>query len=120
MEPAPDKRYSPVAANGRMLREAPTTHPNQPLLVFPHDGATVTIPYIAKAWKKAQHEVGVATPHTVHAIRKAVATTAYASGNTELEVRRFGGWASTAHGNYIRTVDSPKVNRALIQAINHN
>ena len=119
MEPAPDKRYCPVEAYRRMLREAPTTRPNQPLLVFPHDGATITIPYIAKVWKKAQLQLGLATPHTLHAIRKAAATVAYASGNTELEVRRFGGWASTAHHDYINTADSRKVNRALIQAMNH-
>ena len=58
--------------------------------------------------------------HTVYTktyIRKTVATIAYTSGRTELEVQRFGGWASQAHRTYISTMDSNKVNKTLITAI---
>ena len=80
----------------------------------------MTIPYLAKVWKATQTDIGVACPYTLHAIRKAAATVAYASGNTELEVQRFGGWASNAHRIYINTKDSKKVNQTLIHAITHN
>ena len=114
---APAPELCPVRAYRRMLRDAPTTRPDQPLLVFPADGATITAPYIASVWKSTQARLGVRTPYTLHAIRKAAATVAFASGNTELEVRRFGGWASNAHRAYIETIDSNKVNRTLVKAI---
>ena len=120
MEAAPTADLCPVRAYRRMLREAPTTHPKQPLLVFPADGATITAPYIAKVWKDTQARLGVRTPYTLHAIRKAAATVAFASGSTELEVRRFGGWASNAHRTYIDTADSNKVNKTLVKAITQN
>lgn len=116
LAPSPDPHFCPVQAYQAMLQEAPTTTHNQPLLLFPGDGATMAIPYIAREWRNAQIATGVPTPHTLHAIRKAAATVAFASGSSELEVQRFGGWASQAHKTYINTKDSNKVNYALIKA----
>ena len=117
LAPATNPILCPVTAYGEMIREAPTRNPLQPLLVYPKDGHTVTIPYIARTWKNAQVAVGTTTPYTLHAIRRTAATVAFASGSSELEVQRFGGWASQAHRTYINTDDSNKVNRTLISAI---
>lgn len=116
MAPSTDPDFCPVQAYRGMLQEAPTTARKQPLLVFPGDGATMAIPYIAREWRNAQIATGVPSPYTLHAIRKAAATVAFASGSSELEVQRFGGWASTAHKIYINTRDSNRVNHALIKA----
>lgn len=116
LAPAPDPRFCPVRAYAHMLTIAPTRYPTQPLLVFPGDGQTMTIPYISRRWKAAQ-PASPTPPYTLHAIRRAAATVAFQSGSTELEVQRFGGWASDAHKRYINTHDSCKVNRALVRAI---
>lgn len=116
LAPTDDPHFCPVTSYRQMIHEAPTTSPRQPLLVFPSDGVTLAIPYLARQWTLAQKATGVQTPYTLHAIRKAAATVAFASGSSELEVQRFGGWASNAHRQYISTRDSHKVNRALIRA----
>ena len=107
----------PVTAYKCTLADRPTRHPKQPLLMFPRDGATITAPYIARIWKEKQRQMGIAAPYTLHAIRRTAATIAYASGSSELEVQRFGGWASQAHRTYISTADSTRVNKTLINAI---
>ena len=116
MAPSCMSKYCPVAAYRAMLGEAPTTRANQPLLVFPADGATMAIPYIVKTWKAALLATGTAQRYTLHGIRKTAATVAFASGRSELEVQRFGGWASQAHRVYINTRDTAKVNETLITA----
>lgn len=116
--PAQSGILCPVAAVTRMLIDVPTTHPEQPLLVFKADGNPICIPYITRIWNQALKTVG-APEHTfsLHSIRKAAATTAYQSGVPELEIQRFGGWSSHAYKIYISTKASNKVNKALISAL---
>ena len=85
-----------------MLGKAPTTNERQPHLILPADGAKVGVPFIARCSAPPQ---AAPPPYSMP------------YGRLELEVQRFGGWASIAHRTYINTSDTRGVNRALIHAI---
>lgn len=118
LEPAQEKELCVVRAVQQMYKDIPTTVPEQPLLIFRADRAPLCIPYMVQIWNDALRQVGAnQNVFSLHSIRKAAATTAFASGMTELEIQRFGGWSSNAHKKYITTKSARKVNQALLRAI---
>ena len=117
LAPGPTPMLCPITVYTQLLADQPTQPPMEPLLMFPRDGGTISALYIACIWKQKQLQVGITTPYTLHVICKTTVTIAYASGSTELEVQRFGGWAFPAHHTYIGTINSNKVNKTLITTI---
>lgn len=113
-----DRSLCPVLAL-RTMSDIPTQNNTSPLFVFPDTYNPVPASYINRQYQSALTHLGVpdAKRHfSLHSLRKAAATNAYSGGCSELSIKRYGGWSSSAYTIYIKT-SNRSVNQSLITAI---
>ena len=111
------EQLCPVRAVAAAITMTPTASPAQPLLTFP-GGRPMMAAYASKTWKDLTTQAGIQPGlYSLHSIRKTAATTAYNAGCSDLQVKAFGGWSSSAFRDYIYTNSSKHVNKTVINAI---
>lgn len=114
-----DHRLCPVQALRRMVTDIPSQSDNSPLFMFPISYKPVPASYVSKEYHAALALLQVPDAKrrfSLHSLRKAAATNAFSSGCSELSIKRYGGWSSSAYTSYIET-SNRSVNQSLISAI---
>ena len=113
------KDLCPVHSVKQVLRLTPHILGDTPLLVFLVTDKPMPTSYIRGVWIAALTAVGEdPSVYSLHSLRKASATTAYAGGFSEPEFHHFGGWSSQAHRIYIRTQEQKKISDILTRSMN--
>lgn len=119
MASAEDPALCPVAAMKRVYSDTPTRSPSDPLYMFPNSRKPVPVTYARKEFTRLLSLAGFQhlLPHlSLHSLRKAAATNAFAGGCSELSIKRYGAWSSDAYASYIKTSDA-SVNQQLILSL---
>ena len=115
----PGHPLDPVAAYQAMLRQTPTRHPRQPLLILPI-GRPLCVPQLQQALKAILSALGQpAHLYSLQSLRRGGSTTSSRAGADYIHVKRHGTWASDSFWDYIAsyaTVESP-VAQALARAV---
>lgn len=109
----------PVTCVNAAISLAPTLSGTDPLLMFPDNRAPMTSTYVLKQLHTTMREIGLQhlIPSTsLHSLRKSAATNAFSSGCSELSIKQYGAWASSAYQTYILT-SNQKVNKSLITSL---
>lgn len=114
----PDSLLCPCRAFTQMLREIPTRHPNQPLLMF-SDGSAVPAPYIRKVWNTILDVCRI--PHSrrysIHGIRRGAAHHIIRNDpSARDDVKRHGLWRSDIVDVYLPDT-SLKVYKVMKQTL---
>lgn len=113
-----DERFCPVRALTAMVAQVPATH-DQPLFVFPRTNKPVPSSYVNRQYHAALDHLQIPNAKrrfSLHSLRKAAATNAFTGGCSELSIKRYGAWSSSAYTTYIQT-SNEYVNQSLISAI---
>lgn len=117
---ADEPSLCPVRGIRAVLALTPTLANNDPLFMFPANRAPLTSVFVQKQLHVTMTNIGMShmIPYTtLHSLRKATATNAFSSGCSELSIKQYGGWSSSAYQSYISTSNS-HVNRSLITSLN--
>lgn len=114
-----DPYLCPVRAMLRVLSDTPTSSPLNPLLMFYDTRKPVPSSLILKIFHAKLRHLGF--PHlthklSLHSLRKAAATDAFTGGCSELSIKRYGAWSSSAYTSYINTSNN-HVNSTLITSL---
>lgn len=117
---AEEEIFCPV----RVTREAMELGLNctslDPILVFPGTKDPITAPFVTRCLHNALRNIGVPDliPTTsLHSLRKTAATNAFSQGCSELSIKNYGAWSSSAYKQYIST-SNKTVNQSLIKSLN--
>ena len=115
----PGHPLDPVAAYQAMLRQAPTRHPREPLLILPN-GRPLCVPQLQQALNAILSALGQpAHLYSLHSLQRGGSTTSARAGADYIHVKRHGTWASDSFWDYIASyaiVESP-VAQALARAV---
>ena len=104
-----------VHAITNMFMLQPTKTEDQPLFINPENGGPVTVTTLRNVWDQKVKSLGHDNKKfSLHSIRKTMSTVAYHAGVSELEIKSFGAWSSSAYKTYISTRADISVNNALI------
>lgn len=109
----------PVFIMHRIFADTPTFQFDDPLFMFPDSREPVPSSKVLGTLHRVMYDVGLGNlvpVTTLHSIRKSSATNAFAQGCSELSIRKYGGWSSSAYQTYIKTSNSA-VNASLIRSI---
>lgn len=114
-----DPTFCPVRAMRTVLLETPTISNIDPLLMFPNNRKPVPTTFLARVLKDHLIKMGLPSLNSIislHSLRKAAATDAFAGGCPELTIKQYGGWSSSAYTSYINTNNS-RVNNTLVATL---
>lgn len=116
---ASDISFCPVRAMRTVLLETPTVLTSDPLFMFPHTRKPVPTTFLAQVLK--DHLIKMGLPSltksiSLHSLRKAAATDAFAGGCPELTIKQYGTWSSSAYTPYINT-NNASINTALVATL---
>lgn len=117
---ADEPSLCPVRRMRAVLAVTPTLSNNDPLFMFPANRAPLTSTFVQKQLHATMSNIGMShmiPQTTLHSLRKAAATNAFTSGCSELSIKQYGGWLSSAYQSYISTSNT-HVNRSLITSLN--
>lgn len=109
----------PVIIMQRIFADTPTFNEVDPLFMFPDSRDPVPSSKVLAVLHQVMYEVGLGNlvpVTTLHRVRKSAATNAFQQGCSELSIRKYGGWSSSAYQTYIQTSNN-QVNSSLIRSI---
>lgn len=118
---AEDPFLCPVSAIRRVIIETPTAFADEPLLMFPSTRKPVPTTFLARVLRDQLVDLGLSSltsSISLHSLRKAAASDAFAAGCPELTIKQYGGWSSSAYTAYINT-NNHRVNRTLLATLNN-
>lgn len=118
LDAAHDPYLCPVRAMHQVLVDTPTLSPTEPLFMFPDSRAPVPSTLFLKILHSNLRSLCLShlTPKiSLHSLRKAAATNAFSAGCSELSIKRYGAWSSSAYTAYINT-SNQTVNQTLIKS----
>lgn len=99
------------------LDEIPTSYARQPLAVF-RNGAPLTTSFLTQCLRTAVANMGLEPAlHSLHSLRRSASTHAHDTGFTGEDIQRFGGWSSSAHELYIKSMAQVTVSSQLVDNI---
>ena len=103
-----------VTAVKNVMFLTPTRSKCDPMFVFPDTMEPFTLTYLRKVWTSELSKLKCdPSKFSIHSIRKLVATLAYQSGASELDIRSYGGWVSHAVRVYIDAHSDQKINSII-------
>lgn len=119
MYKAHNSNICPVTIMHNIFADTPTLNDMDPLFMFPDSRDPVPSSKVLGTLHQVMYAVGLGNlvpVTTLHSVRKSTATNAFAQGFSELSIRKYGGWSSSAYQTYIKTSNAT-VNASLIQSI---
>lgn len=120
MRSAEEEVFCPVRVTRQAMELGLNCRRSDPILVFPGSNNPVTAPYVTRSLHNALRNIGASDiiPTTsLHSLRKTAATQAFSQGCSELSIRNYGAWSSSAYKQYILTSNAT-VNQSLIKSLN--
>lgn len=109
----------PVEAMRVVLLDTPTVSTSDPLFMFPTTRKPVPTTFLARVLKDHLIQMGLRSltdSISLHSLRKAAATDAFAAGCPELTIKQYGGWSSSAYTTYIQS-NNLRVNSTLVATL---
>lgn len=116
---ADDEVFCPVRVISEAMELGLNCTSRDPILVFPGTNKPITAPLVTKHLHQSLTQIGVPElipSTTLHSLRKTAATNAFSQGCSELSIRNYGAWSSSAYRAYISTSNNA-VNRSLITSL---
>lgn len=122
MAAASDPRLCPVYTLRRIIAHTPTINSQDPLFMFPSDRKPVPTTFLARVLRDSLVHIGqtsMTNTTSLHSLRKAAATDAFAAGCPELSIKQYGGWSSSAYTAYINS-NNQQVNSTLVATLQNS
>ena len=117
--PSQDLLLCPVTTYIQVIKETPTRHPEQPMLVHPDTYQPVSAQWLTQELRHIIMELEGHNDYiSLHSLCRSAASEAYQAGFSELQIQHFGTWSSAAYKRYVAVRDTTLITRSLIQGLN--